>query len=374
MAVMTGFSGNELYCLGLKGFKPGDLVIGNSVHSMGFIGGLSSGFRSVMGGEVTEVTGIIHAGRREAMKRIVAEAEKGGAAGISGMTSELRHFQGNIEFISVASCLYHAAGKQRTLEFSTSGDGQELYCLLDAGYIPKHFVFSNVAYSIGVGGGLLGGLKSMARGEIKEFSDVFNKTRHVALDRIVTEAKAAGGNCVLGIVTKLKLFQGLHEMVMTGTAVHHDALSGLGQACATSDLTCEETWNVASMGYAPLKLVLGTAVYSLGMVGGLKAALKSFAKGEISDLTSLIYDAREHAIDLIRREADQIGADDVIGIKVHIHEIGSLIEFMAIGTAIKKVPGMKTLSPSLPPQAIMQDKDTWISGGFVGLESDDDDE
>ena len=24
MAVMTGFSGNEMFCLGLKGFRPGD--------------------------------------------------------------------------------------------------------------------------------------------------------------------------------------------------------------------------------------------------------------------------------------------------------------------------------------------------------------
>ena len=31
----------------------------------------------------------------------------------------------------------------------------------------------------------------------------------------------------------------------------------------TSDLTCEEMWNLANMGYMPLKLVMGTAVYSL---------------------------------------------------------------------------------------------------------------
>ena len=49
----------------------------------------------------------------------------------------------------------------------------------------------------------------------------------------------------------------------------------------------------------PLKLVLGTAVYSLGFFGGLKAMFKSFSRGEITDLTSLVYDAREHAIGLI---------------------------------------------------------------------------
>jgi hypothetical protein len=34
---------------------------------------------------------------------------------------------------------------------------------------------------------------------------------------------------------------------------------------------------------------------------------------------------------------------------------------MAIGTAIKQLPGLTTQSPALPPQAIIKDKDTWIS-------------
>ena len=126
-------------------------------------------------------------------------------------------------------------------------------------------------------------------------------------------------------------------------------------------------WNLTQMGYMPLKLVLGTAVYSLGFVGGLTAALKSFTRGEINELTSLIYDARAHAIGLIADEARAIGADDVVGIKTHIHELGSLIEFMAIGTAVKKVPGLTTATPQLPPQAIIRDKDTWVSSGDMLL-------
>ena len=74
-----------------------------------------------------------------------------------------------------------------------------------------------------------------------------------------------------------------------------------------------------------------------------------------------MYDAREHAIGLIKREAEAIGADDVVGVKTHIHELGGLIEFMAIGTAVKRVPGIATVTPTLPPQAIIKDKDTWIS-------------
>ena len=128
----------------------------------------------------------------------------------------------------------------------------------------------------------------------------------------------------------------------------------------SSDLTNEEMWNLVHIGYLPMKLVLGTAVYSLGIVGNLKAMFASIARGEINTLTSLIYDAREHAIGLIRDEANAIGADDVVGIKTHINEHNNLLEFMAIGTAVKKFPNITTLTDSLPPQAIIKDKDTWI--------------
>ena len=49
-------------------------------------------------------------------------------------------------------------------------------------------------------------------------------------------------------------------MMMMGTACHHQALPPAGPGGAgmvTSDLTAEETWNLAAMGMAPLKLVLG---------------------------------------------------------------------------------------------------------------------
>ena len=364
MPLTTGLSGNEIYCLHLKGMTPGELVVGNSVYSMGFVGSLGAGLRNIMGGEVTQVTQIIHEGRQQAFQRMVKEAEGHGGTGISGVTSDLRHFHGNIEFLSVGSTI-HAEGKASTekLSFSTAHDAQELYCMIDAGYTPKHFAFGNIAYSVGVGGGILGSLKSLSRGEVREFSDVFNQTRHVALQRIVADARRWGANAVIGIETTVLPFQGVHEMLMMGTACHHPSLPDAGPTgtIVTSDLTAEETWNLAATGYAPLKLVLGTAVYSLGVVGGLTAALKSFSRGEISELTTMIYDAREHAIGLIRKEAEAIGADSVVGIRTHIHDLGNLLEFMAVGTAVKRTANIAPQSPTLPPQAIMRDKDTWIN-------------
>jgi uncharacterized protein YbjQ (UPF0145 family) len=361
MPIMTGLSGNEMYCLDLKGFSAGELVLGNSVHSLGFLGSIGAGLQNVFGGEVSQITSIISEGRHESEARLIAEAQKHGAHGITGVTSELRHMQGNVEFLSVGSCV-HQANTAPKVPFSSSSNGQELYCLLDCGYTPAKFVMGNVAYSVGLAGGLFGSLKSLARGEVREFSDIFNATRHLALHRITEEARAAGANAVLGIETRVVPFSGAHEMLMIGTAAYHPSLSSrVRDDPVTSDLTCEEMWNVAKLGYMPLKLVLGTAVYSLGLIGGLKAMFKGMMRGEISDLTSLIYDAREHAIGLLKTEADAIGADDVLGIKTVIHEFGGLLEFMAIGTAVKKSPGSQPKTDTLPVQAIIRDRDTWIS-------------
>src|SRR4030088_1034860 len=63
-----------------------------------------------------------------------------------------------------------------------------------------------------------------------------------------------------------------------------------------------------------------------------------------------------------RAKANAIGADDVVGITTHVHELGGLIEFMAIGTAVKRRGGATPAPASLPVQAIIRDKDTWISG------------
>jgi uncharacterized protein YbjQ (UPF0145 family) len=330
---------------------------------MGLIGGIGAGLRSIVGGEVEQITSVIHDGRAQALERMNEEAQEHGGHGITGVTSELKSFRGNVEFITVGSCVHPAEGAPTALRFTTSANAQELYCNLDAGYSPIQFVFGNVAYSIGVGRGIIARFKTMKRGEIKEYSNVLNQTRHLALERMIKEAKQVQANAVIGIETTVKPFKGVHEMFMTGTAARCPTLPPEHATDpVSSDLTAEELWNLTNMGYAPLQLVMGTAVYSLGWTGGIASWLQSFSRGEIAALTSLIYDAREHAIGLIRDEAQSIGADDVVGIRTHIHDLGSLIEFMAIGTAVKRVPGLSTASPTLPPQAIIKDKDTWISG------------
>ena len=363
MAKVTGLSGNEIYCLALKSMNPGELVVGNSVNSMGFLGGLGAGVRNLLGGEVPQVTEAITAGRSSAYNRMVAEAKQAKANGVVGVTSELRNFQGSTEFLFVGSGVHTQSGGGF---FTTAGSAQELYCHMDAGYEPVAHAFGNIAYSVGVGGGFLGALKSLQRGEIAEYSNIFNHTRHHALDRLVQQAKADKCNAVVGIRTHIMPWMGLHEMVMTGTAARHASLPREADASPfTSDLTGEELWAMASLGFAPVKLVMSTSIYSLGFVGGFLAAFKSFTKGEVNELTTLIHDAREIAVDRIKQEADSLACDDVVGVKTYIQDLGSgLVEFMAIGTAMKKFSGIKTINTALPVHAMVSEKDTWIDSSL----------
>jgi uncharacterized protein YbjQ (UPF0145 family) len=363
MAIITGLSGNELYCLKEKGYEPGNLVIGNSVFALGFVGGIASGFKTLGGGEVHEITEIIREGRQLAYMRMVEEARRHVGVGVTGVSSQLIMHASNIEYLSIGSTIHKEVGSASDHLFSTAANGQELYCQLDCGFEPVQFVFGNVAYSIGLGGGIKASLRSLKSGEVVEFSDMLNKTRHLALERISTEAREAGANAVLGIKTIVTPMAGMQEMLMTGTASFNQHLpESCKQTPITSDLTNEEMWNVIHSGYCPVKLVLGVSVFSLGFAGGIKAMLKSFVRGEIKELTYLIYQARVRALNMVAEDAASCGADDVVGVRTYVYDFGGgIIELLAIGTAIKKNSNIKPQSAQLFPQVIIKDVETFTN-------------
>ena len=358
--LLSGLSGNEIYCLVQKGFSPGNIVVGNSVYSLGLVQGITSGLKTLSGGEITNVTQLIVDGRHAAINRLEKEAVDEGDDGLTGVASDLRKISGMMEFIAIGSSVKKSGSASSF--FSTACTGQDLFCQIDAGYEPRHFVMGNVAYALGIGRGITGGLKMLARrGEIKEFSDMYNHTRHLALERLEAEASERGCNAVVDIVTRILWFgPGVREMLMVGTGSMNPAL-GQPKTPYTSELTGEELWNLTQLGYAPLRLVLGTSVYALGLAGGFASFFQAFSRGEVDAVTRMVYDARENCLDHIRREAEDLKADGVIGIKIFINEIGAgLVEVMAIGTAIKKNAGVATVSDQLIPQAIIRDRDTFF--------------
>jgi hypothetical protein len=86
---------------------------------------------------------------------------------------------------------------------------------------------------------------------------------------------------------------------------------------------------------------------------------RAMSKGEIPEVTSLVYHARENALELLKKEAQALGAERVVGNKLLIQELSpGLIEVVAIGTALRREAGMEPATPALLPQAIIVDRDS----------------
>jgi uncharacterized protein YbjQ (UPF0145 family) len=123
----------------------------------------------------------------------------------------------------------------------------------------------------------------------------------------------------------------------------------------TSDLSTSDFWMLLDRGYMPLGLVVGNSVYSMGVAGGVGSAMKGMTKGEIPQITELMYNARELALGRMKDEAGKLGADGVVEVKLNIIPMGGWMEITAIGTAIKYV-GNKGVQGSKPTVVLPVDK------------------
>jgi uncharacterized protein YbjQ (UPF0145 family) len=105
----------------------------------------------------------------------------------------------------------------------------------------------------------------------------------------------------------------------------------------TSDLSVNEFLLVKEAGFEPLGLVLGSSIYHIGFQ---QASWNQ--SQEMTVLTQAMYHARELAMTRMEEEADQLGADGVVGVRLEIgrYEWGAdLAEFIAVGTAVRHREG-----------------------------------
>jgi len=138
----------------------------------------------------------------------------------------------------------------------------------------------------------------------------------------------------------------------------------------TSDLSINEFLLVKQSGFEPLGLVLGSSIYHIGIQIGTWNRNQ-----ELGVLTQAMYHARELAMTRMEEEADQLGADGVVGVRLDIgrYEWGAdLAEFIAIGTAVKHRGGELHRAPNGRPftsDLSGQDFATLLRAGYrpVGL-------
>jgi uncharacterized protein YbjQ (UPF0145 family) len=84
-----------------------------------------------------------------------------------------------------------------------------------------------------------------------------------------------------------------------------------------------------------LGIAFGLVVRSVGFKGGVTASVRSLRKGEVTEYTELLEDARRHAIDRMVQNAKLLGANAVVSMRFDSSEMGSgLTEVVAYGTAV----------------------------------------
>lgn len=84
----------------------------------------------------------------------------------------------------------------------------------------KGEAFGVVVRSRGLGGNIMAGLRSLAGGEIHEYTQLLEETRRQAVDRMVQNATAMGANAVVRMMfDSSEIGQSMSEIVAYGTAV-----------------------------------------------------------------------------------------------------------------------------------------------------------
>src|SRR5690242_15930341 len=121
----------------------------------------------------------------------------------------------------------------------------------------------------------------------------------------------------------------------SGAAERLRAMRGAGDRPAffTSDLTVDEFLLVEQAGFEALGLVMGSSIYHVGFQWQRWSVSQ-----ELTVLTKAMFDARELAMTRMEEEADLLGADGIVGVRLIFKEYAmdeGVLEFQAVGTGIR---------------------------------------
>lgn len=138
----------------------------------------------------------------------------------------------------------------------------------------------------------------------------------------------------------------------------------------SSDLSVDEHLLARHAGYEPLGQVMGSSFYQIGYRGYYSTIYQS--SGELVPLTDVQLSARNRALGRLKQEAALLGADGVIGVRLTRREPDwddRLLEFTAIGTAVRLVEGGSTPSEE-PFTSALSGQDFWKlhDAGYVPRE------
>jgi len=138
--------------------------------------------------------------------------------------------------------------------------------------------------------------------------------------------------------------------LMRGDATHRGLF--------TSDLSVNEFLLAREAGFDALGLVMGSSIYHIGF------KMANYNQNqEMTVLSQAMYYARNLAMTRMQEEANILGADGIIGVRLEVtrYEWGeSLAEFMAVGTAVRSRSGQNFRNArGLPFTSDLSGQDFW---------------
>jgi uncharacterized protein YbjQ (UPF0145 family) len=161
--------------------------------------------------------------------------------------------------------------------------------------------------------------------EMPAFATPWNLSRQRSFDRLRQEAQFAGADAVIGIEMTTNSFLGNPsnvEYVVFGTAVRDTAVAPRGRSgprmCALSG---QDVHKLRRIGAETLGVIGHTSVVSVALSMQANQMMSSWwGNQEMTELTEGVYAARHLAMEEVRRQASDAGANDMV-ISTLTHQI-----------------------------------------------------
>jgi len=301
-------------------------------------------------------------------------------------------------------------GEGRRSLFTSDLSVNELALIHEAGFEPVGMVVGSSVYHIGWQPAYVS-YSGFGMGYVYQDQELDTLTaakyqaRELAMSRMEAEADALGADGIVGVRLTVGEFSwgaDLAEFIAVGTAVRaRGGAAGTGASFRTkfgkpftSDLSGQEFATLLKAGYRPLGLVMGVSVYAAyqngyefqmisgwtygwtGMSGG--GGMGSYNQ-EVNHFTDAMYATRNLAMSRLQREAQELGAEGVVGMRVEVspslskddpefwnelnerdagmpanHWRTFLVDMFAIGTAVAPLGAEHQIAP--PQMIVFLDK------------------
>jgi uncharacterized protein YbjQ (UPF0145 family) len=265
------------------------------------------------------------------------------------------------------------------------------------GLRPIHQVMGSSIYQIGYQGStwpmMMGGTVLT---ELEMLSQAWNEVRGNALARLADEARELEADAVVGVQLRIGVHdwaEGSIEYVVLGTAVRREARSrGAGRGAVDpgrgrgavdpilTELSVSDYAKLLQAGIEPAGIAAWSSVFFAAYVlpasfntgQGMSTALGGGRAGsplgimsynyELREFTEAFYSAREQVMQRMGAQAEKMGASGIVGVRINHsarrQEIGGglgagggrsglVVEFHAIGTAIKETSAAKPWPPEM---------------------------